>query len=148
MTASAFQSQLARGVILHVTLDSNVLDDPTITTHGKFIVILNYYCPDDPLYFAMATSNVARFSAGGRWASESVALDPANYAFLNRPTVLDFTSLKAMPLIDLTTLHSKGLASIVGTLRAEDMALCDEVIRTSRYVEPRVLPLITPGGYF
>ena len=90
MSASAFQSRLTRGVVLHVTLDSSVLDDPAISTRDKFIVILNHYCPDDPLYFVMATSNVVRFETGQRWA----------------------------------------------------------VIRRSRYIEPRVLPLITPGGYF
>ena len=84
MTASAFQSQLARGVVLHVTLDSSVLDDPDVTTRGKFVVILNHYCPDDPIYFVMATSNVSRFTTGGRWAAEAVALDPAHYPFLDR----------------------------------------------------------------
>lgn len=148
MTGSAFQSQLARGVVLHAIVDSSVLDDPAIATRGKFLVILNYYCPDDPLYFVMATSNIGRFSTGGRWASEAVALDPLHYPFLTRPTTLDFTSVKAISLIDLTALNSKGLARIVGVLRAEDLKACDEVIRNSRYIEPRVLPLITPGGYF
>jgi len=68
------------------------------------------------MYFVMATSNVSRFTTGGRWAAEAVALDPAHYPFLARATVLDFTSVKAMPLVEL--------------------------------IEPRVLPLITPGGYF
>jgi len=112
VTGSTFQSQLVRGLALHLTHDSTVLDDPEVVTRGKFVVILNHYCPDDPMYFVMATSNVGRFAPGERWASDGVSLDPSAYDFLDRPTVLDFTGVKALSLLDLTTLYSKGLATV------------------------------------
>ena len=148
LSAQDFQSQLARGLVIRLALDDSVLDDPLVTTRQKFIVVLNYLCPDDPTYFVMATSNVERFTRALHLAPETVSLDHANYQFLNRPTVLDFTSVKPIPLIDLTALNGKGLARIVGHLRDEDLVRCDEVIRRSRFIEPRVVPLILPGGYF
>jgi len=63
---------------------------------------------------------------------------------VGRPTVLDFTGVKSMPLIDVTALHSKGLAQVVGQLTAADMARCDAVIKASRSIEPRVVSRILP----
>jgi hypothetical protein len=146
--AADFQAQIQRGVVIHLTLDQSVLDDPEITSRDKFIVVLNALCPDDPTYFVMATSNIARFNKAPHLSLEAVLLDDRRYAFLNRPTALDFTSVKALSLIDLTTMGSKGIATIVGTLHADDLAKCDEVIRRSRFIEPRVVPLILPGSYF
>lgn len=130
--------------MLRLTLDQDTLDDPLITSREKFVVILNAFCPDDPIYFVMATSKVGRFKSDRKFAAESVELDRRHYPFLNRPTVLDFTGVKALLLIDLTNLYSTGLASIAGQLTASDLSRCDAVIRASRYIEPRVVSLILP----
>jgi hypothetical protein len=147
MASSSIESSLCRGLVLRLTLDSSVLDDPELTTREKFVVILNHFCPDDPIYFVMATSKLERFKTVIHLANEVVALDPTRYDFLNRPTALDFTSVKRMALADMSALHAKGFAEIVGRLEPDDLARCDEVIRRSRFIEPRSLPLILPGDF-
>jgi hypothetical protein len=147
MASSSLESSLCRGLVLRLTLDSSVLDDPELTTREKFVVVLNHLCPDDPMYFVMATSKLNRFKTVIHLANEIVTLDPARYVFLNRPTALDFTSVKRMTLGDISALHAKGQAHIVGQLTSDDLARCDEVIRRSRFIEPRILPLILPGDF-
>jgi hypothetical protein len=148
MAATGLESSLVRGLVLRLTLDTTILDDPDITSREKFVVVLNALCPDDPIYFAMATSNVDRFKKAIHLASEIVNLDPKRYAFLNRPTALDLTSIKRIPLADLVNLWNRGLAENKGSLHSDDLARCDEVIRRSRFIEPRVTPMILPGSYF
>jgi hypothetical protein len=128
-------------------LDRSLLDDPAILDRHKYCVVLNNLCPDDPLYFVMATSNIERFKKAAHLAGEIVMLDHARYGFLNRPTALDFTDVKAMPLPQVVALHGKGLATVVGQLEVDDLATCDEVIRRSRFIQPRILPLILPGKW-
>lgn len=147
MASPDLESSLRRGLVLRLVLDTSVLDDPEITTREKFVVVLNHLCPDDPIYFVMATSNLDRFKTVIHLANEVVALDPARYGFLNRPTALDFTSIKRMALGDISSLHAKGLAHVAGQLEADDLTRCDEVIRRSRFIEPRILPLILPGDF-
>ena len=145
--ASSIESSLCRGLVLRLTLDSSVLDDPELTSREKFVVVLNHLCPDDPIYFVMATSKLSRFSTVIHLANEIVSLDPVRYPFLNRPTALDFTSVKRMALDAISALHTKGLTHIVGQLEVDDLARCDEVIRRSRFIEPRIVPLILPGDF-
>jgi hypothetical protein len=52
-----------------------------------------------------------------------------------------------MALGDVGALHAKGLTHIVGQLEVDDLARCDEVIRRSRFIEPRIVPLILPGDF-
>lgn len=148
MAAAGLESSLVRGVVLRLTLDTTVLDDPDITSREKLVVVLNHLCPDDPIYFVMATSKIERFKKVTHLASEIVALDPSRYAFLNRPTALDLTSIKRIPLADLAALWNRGLAESKGALHGDDLARCDEVIRRSRFIEPRIMSLILPGSYF
>lgn len=147
MASPGLESSLCRGLVLRLVLDSSVLDDPDLTTREKFVVVLNQLCPDDPIYFVMATSKLDRFTTVIHLAHEIVTLDPARYSFLNRPTALDFTSVKRMALGDMASLHAKGLTHVVGQLIADDLERCDEVIRRSRFIEPRILPLILPGDF-
>lgn len=147
MASPGLESSLCRGLVLRLVLDSSVLDDPELTTREKFVVILNHLCPDDPIYFVMAPSKLDRFKSVIHLANEIVTLDPARYVFLNRPTALDFTSVKRMALGDMGTLYAKGLTHVAGQLEVDDLARCDEGIRRSRFIEPRILPLILPGDF-
>ena len=61
MASPGLESSLCRGLVLRLVLDSSVLDDPELTTREKFVVVLNHLCPDDPIYFVMATSKLDRF---------------------------------------------------------------------------------------
>jgi hypothetical protein len=133
--------------MLRLTLDASVLDDPAITTREKFVVVLNHLCPDDPLYFVMATSKFERFKRVPHLANEIVVLDPARYACLSRPTALDLTSIKHLPLAVVVASHARGLVEVVGRLERDDLMRCDDVIRRSRFIEPRILPLILPGDF-
>jgi len=95
----------------------------------------------------MATSKLDRFRTVIHLANEIVELDHSRYGFLNRPTALDFTSVKRMALGDISALYAKGLTHVAGQLEADDLARCDEVIRRSRFIQPRILPLILPGDF-
>lgn len=148
MASAGLESSLVRGLVLRLTLDTTVLDDPDISSREKFVVVLNHLCPDDPIYFVMATSRIERFKKAAHLARETVELDPSRYAFLNRPTTLDLTSIKRIALADLAALWTKGTAEIKGSLHDDDLTRCDEVIRGSRFIEPRIIPLILPGRYF
>lgn len=96
----------------------------------------------------MATSNIERFKKAIHLASETVELDPSRYAFLNRPTALDLTSIKRIPVADLAALVSRGMAEIKRPLHDDNLARCDEVSRRSRFIEPRIVPSILPGSDF
>lgn len=52
-----------------------------------------------------------------------------------------------MALGDMGTLYAKGLTHVAGQLEVDDLARCDEVISRSRFIEPRILPLILPGDF-
>lgn len=145
MASAGLESFLVRGLVLRLTLDTTVLDDPDITSREKFLVVLNHLCPDDPIYFVMATSNIERFKKAPYLAREIVELEPSRYPFLNRPTALDLTSIKRIALADLVALWSRGMAEIKGPLQDDDLVRCDDVIRRSRFIEPRIIPLILQG---
>lgn len=85
MASPGLESSLCRGLVLRLVLDSSVLDDPELTTREKFVVILNHLCPDDPIYFVMATSKLDRFKSVIHLANEIVTLDPARYSFPQSP---------------------------------------------------------------
>lgn len=145
--AHPFDQLLRRGLILRARLDSTILDDPNLTFHHKYIVILNHFCPDERMYFVMATSNLSKFQQIPHLGREVVTLAETDYPFLNKPTVLDFTDVQCLPLEELRRMVDKKLVTAVGTLKDQDLARCDEVIRGSKQIEPRVLPLILPGDY-
>lgn len=52
-----------------------------------------------------------------------------------------------MALGDIGVPYAKGLTRLVGQLEPDDLTRCDEVIRRSRFIEPRILPLILPGDF-
>jgi len=92
------------------------------------VVVLNHLCPDDPIYLVMATSKLDRFRTVIHLANENSHADHSRYAFLKRPTALDFTSVKRMALGDIAALYPKGLTHVAGQLEVDDLARCDEVI--------------------
>ena len=48
---------------------------------------------------------------------------------------------------DIASLYAKRWTQVAGQLHADHLARCDEVIRRSRFIEPRILPLILPGDF-
>lgn len=134
---------LARGVVLRARLDQQHLSDPKISTRHKYIVVLNCDWPADPIYFAMTTSQVERFESLPHLKADVLPLNPGSYDFLDRPTVLDLTDVQQIRLADLKAMVERKIVTVVGRLLDDDLTACGVVIRASRHIEPRLLPVIS-----
>lgn len=149
-TGIGFENLLSRGVVLGATFDQKYLDNPHIDFRFKYFVVLNVSCPSDPTFFLYATSNLSRAEKIPTLKGDQVHLSPDDYDWLNRPTCLNFADVKSIPLGELRTLIDRRRLKIVRRLTTADLAVCDDVIRKSRQIQPRVKPLIVllyPGAF-
>ncbi|MGZ5443914.1 MAG: hypothetical protein ACXW5U_03275 [Thermoanaerobaculia bacterium] len=133
-----FQDQGRQGAVFHYELEH--------WGHGKFIVLLNLVWPPiaDEIVYAYTTSQVEGFAEAAVPESSIVRLEPGDYEFCTKPTVIDLTSIKTRKSGEI----SSGAAfKFVDQLREDHLVRILEAVRTSTVVVRRQKKVILGEKY-
>lgn len=107
----------------------------------KFLVVLNRnWPPEDGLaVYAFMTSNVSRFEHAAIPKETIVRLQPGDYPFVTKPTVID---LREPHVEDLSAIVSAPSFKFLVQLSHEHMSAIDAAVRASTVVVRKVKRMI------
>ncbi|HUP46024.1 MAG TPA: hypothetical protein VM779_10990 [Thermoanaerobaculia bacterium] len=117
-----FKQHGGRGAVFHY--------DSEYAGHGKFFVILNdvWPPPDGVIVYAYTTSQVDRFADGGIPESMIVRLQPRDYSFSPKETVIDLTAVRAKAADEFS---NRAMFKFVCNLSDDDVKRVDDAVMAS-----------------
>jgi hypothetical protein len=111
------------------------VEDGRVYEKNKFAIILNVTCPDDPMLFALATSNVGFYQSTSMWDAHIIRVAIGTYKFLTKDTVLSFRQIHKESLEELRKQYSEKELTLVGDLLRVHMDQVDKIIASSVLIE-------------
>lgn len=134
---SLLRDQVKRGTVLRATLDQSQLDDPTLSSRSKFLIVLAVEPPDSDLLCVLTTSNLSHF-ASGRWEQEIVRIHRGESPIFPKETVVNCREIHLLPMASVERLASARHAVIVGELEGRLMDRINQTLAGSRLIDPRM----------
>lgn len=120
------------------------LDDPDIDAKDKFLIIINAWLPENPLYYLLTTSRLDKLK-DSPFQRDLLTIPAGTYAFFKLDTVINVREAGQLTveceLFD--QLWDDGQLLHCGCLTSEDMKAIDQLIAESLQVRPELKRHVT-----
>lgn len=130
----AFDGIIERGQIIHFVC-TFVDQKGQPFQKNKFAVVLNATLPDDPILYALTTSQVDLYSRTTMFDHSIIRMPAGTYQFFAKDTVLSFREVRQVDLDELRKQYSEKRLTIVGRLHKVHEDQMNTIITSSLLIE-------------